>query len=94
MRLLGRFEDILIESDVLTSDFTVMALQRRDAANSPPEANPRRRPILEAEFQNAELEAARAELAQVKAYLHAIETSRGWRLLQRIRGLFGLRWTG
>lgn len=90
LRLLGGIEDVLIGQGVLTSDFTVMALRRKDAP-------PLERPVAARRAETppgtaADVAFLRGELAKTRAYLEAIESSRGWRLLQGIRGLFSRRW--
>jgi ubiquinone/menaquinone biosynthesis C-methylase UbiE len=90
LRLLGGIEDVLIGQGVLASDFTVMALRRKDA---PP--RPAREPVTAPPAPasaDADVAFLRRELAAARAYLRSVESSRGWRLLQGIRGLFGRRW--
>lgn len=91
LRLLAGIEDVLIGRGVVTSDFTVMALRRNDA---PPrvmnEAPPP--PTAASATTPSDVEFLRRELAKTRSYIQAIESSRGWRLLQRVRELFGLRW--
>lgn len=91
LRLLAGIEDVLIKQGVLTSDFTVMALVRKDApARSAGPVTARR--LETSAGTDSDVAFLRGELAKTRAYLEAIESSRGWRLLQGIRSLFGLRW--
>lgn len=90
LRLLGKIEDILIAQGVLESDFTLMALAKKDASHRLVGG-----PEDEAEGsapRNPEVEMLSRELAKAYAYIRDIESSRGWRLLERLRGFFGLRW--
>ncbi len=87
LRLLARFEDVLISRGVLRSDFTVMALARKGAAS------PRAAPVPSGEIPvDPEIQRLRAELARAYTYIRKLEDSRGWRLLESLRGFFGKRW--
>ncbi len=88
LRLLARFEDVLISRGVLDSDFTVMALARK-GATSPRAAAPA--PSGEIPV-DPEIQRLRAELARAYTYVRKLEDSRGWRLLESFRGVFGKRW--
>ncbi len=87
LRLLARFEDVLIHRGVLDSDFTVMALAPKGGPPqpAPPPADPEA-------ADDPEIRLLRAELAQAYAYIRQLEDSRGWRLIERVRGFFGKRW--
>ncbi|MCP4545476.1 MAG: hypothetical protein GY835_03285 [bacterium] len=41
---------------------------------------------------DSEIEFLRAELAKARSYIRQLESSRGWRLIEKVRGIFGLRW--
>ncbi len=90
LRLLAGFEDVLISRGVLESDFTVMALTGKNgpAAADAPTFEPEAADAADLEIQNLS-----AELAEAHAYIRMLEDSRGWRLLERVRGLFGKRWS-
>lgn len=90
LRLLAKVEDVLIDQGVLASDFTVMALRKKDAPPFVAEALPDdgAAPVR----VDSEIEFLRGELAKAREYIGEVESSRGWRWLQRIRGFFGLRW--
>ncbi len=49
---------------------------------------------LEDELEKTRAEARRlaAEIATLSAYHRAVESSKGWRLIQFLRGLLGKRW--
>ncbi len=90
--LLAAFEDVLIELDVLASDFTVMALRRKDAPPLPAPVEVRARERPGAAAVERENERLHAELAKAWARVDEIERSRGWQLVQGLRGLLGRRW--
>ncbi len=90
LRLLGKLEDALVEGGVLASDFTVMALRRTDAPPREETASP-----ADAESPDAadsELDFLRGELTKAYSYIWEIESSRGWKLLERLRSLLGRGW--
>ncbi len=90
LRLLARFEDVLISRGVLRSDFTVMALTTKQAPLAGAPAPP---PAVEVEAPpDPEIELLRAELTKAYTYIRKLEESRGWRTLEGIRGFFGKRW--
>jgi ubiquinone/menaquinone biosynthesis C-methylase UbiE len=91
IRLLARFEDLLIRFGVLTSDFAVLVARRKGG------------PPLEAAadmVRSGTGAAGRAErirqleqaLTSAQGRLDAIERSRVWRLAQRLRRLVGREW--
>lgn len=88
--LLGAVEDLLIDYGVLTSDFTVMALQPKGVPDAetmevpPPAAGER--------ASRRELEMLRGQLEEAQIRLRTMESARGWRLIQWLRGLVGRRW--
>jgi ubiquinone/menaquinone biosynthesis C-methylase UbiE len=89
LRLLGTIEDILISQGVLRSDFSLMALAKKDASH------PRRAPGETPEAaapRSSEVEALSRELTRAYEYIRDIESSRGWRLLERLRGFLGVKW--
>ncbi|MEM7352983.1 MAG: class I SAM-dependent methyltransferase [Acidobacteriota bacterium] len=90
LRLLGKFEDLLLSARVLTSDFTVMAL--RPKRTPAPAAAKATAGDEEPDEVDSELEFLRDELTKAYSYIWKIETSRGWRLLERFRRLFGRGW--
>jgi ubiquinone/menaquinone biosynthesis C-methylase UbiE len=89
VRLLSAAEALLVDSGVLASDFTAIAARPRPAAFDVPlpasTAPPRVRPLALSRPPDPQVAVLAAELA-------AIHGSRGWRLLQAVRGLFGRRW--
>ncbi|MCP3960116.1 MAG: class I SAM-dependent methyltransferase [bacterium] len=91
LSLLSKVEDVLIDCEVLGSDFAVLAARRKDAP--PFEVEPARpRPATVAASADPEIEYLRGELAKANSYIEEIEASRGWRVLQRARRLLGRRW--
>lgn len=87
--LLGTFEDLLIDYGVLASDFTVMALQPKEVpdAEAPVDVAP-----AHSRASQREVDMLRAQLEETLNRLRAMESGRGWRLVQWIRGLVGRRW--
>jgi|GEM_PF-1357630 hypothetical protein len=65
--------------------------QRLEAEVRRLEANGRRLEVGLA-ASNAELETFRGRLAERDRYVKAIHDSGAWRLIQKVRGLFGRRW--
>lgn len=91
LRLLGKIEDVLIAEGALESDFTLMALAKKDAP-CPLRPDPGGARTEEPAARRPELELLSRELARAYAYIRDIESSRGWRLLEWLRGLLGRRW--
>ncbi|MGZ6970991.1 MAG: class I SAM-dependent methyltransferase [Thermoanaerobaculia bacterium] len=93
VRLLSAAEALLIDSGVLGSDFTAIAARPRPAAlDAPPSAPsppPRVRPLALSRPPDSHIVTLAAERT---AELIAIRRSRGWKVLQAVRGLFGRRW--
>jgi len=89
VRLLSAAEALLIDSGVLTSDFTAVAARPRPA---PDESAPRAAappPRVRSLPLDRPPDPRAAILAAQLAEIHG---SRGWRLLQGVRSLFGRRW--
>jgi len=94
VRVFAAAEALLIDSGVLASDFTAIAARPRDAAREAPAraiAPPSRLRPLALSSPPGFHEAARA-IEKLTSELAAIRTSRGWKLLQALRGLVGRRW--
>lgn len=97
IRLLGLVESVLIRQGALPSDFTLVALRRRphpaavtgeDSLEKPwAVASPKEAAYLR--FERAALE---SRLVDLEKHIQAIETSKGWKLLQLLRGLVGRKW--
>jgi ubiquinone/menaquinone biosynthesis C-methylase UbiE len=90
LRLLAAAEALLIDSGVLTNDFIALAARPRGAVNDPA-APPRLAPPAPLR-PLAPLSHASPEAERLAAELVAIRGSRGWRILQALRGLLGRRW--
>ena len=91
LSLLARFEDVLIDCDVLGSDFVVMAARRKDAPRFEIE-EPSSLVTSASADADPEIEFLRGELAEARSYIEEIESSHGWRAIQRVRKLLGRRW--
>ncbi len=79
IRLLGTVEQLLIENDVLSNDFTVVGARRRLGSQ-------RREALLEAQLADLE-----HRLAMQDELVSTILASRSWRVLQIARRLLGRR---
>ncbi len=94
VRVLAAAEALLIDSGVLASDFTAIAARPLDAAREVPAgriARPSRlRPLALSSPPGAG--AAAREIEKLTKELAAVRGSRGWKLLQTLRGLAGRRW--
>lgn len=94
VRVLAAAEALLVDSGVFTSDFTAVAARPLGAAREVPAggiAPPSRLRTL-ALSSPPGAGAASREIAKLTKELAAMRGSRGWRLLQALRGLAGRRW--
>jgi O-antigen biosynthesis protein len=94
VRVLAAAEALLIDSGVLASDFTAIAARPLDVAREAPAraiAPPSRLRPLALSSPPGSREAARA-IEKLTSELAAMRASRGWKLLQALRGLVGRRW--
>lgn len=90
LKMLSKIEDVLIDRDVLGSDFTVLVGRRKDAPPFELEAAPARQSTAAARAES-EIDYLRRELGEARARIEEIERSRSWRLARRIRRLLGRR---
>lgn len=101
MRVLAAAEALLIDTGVFASDFTAIAARPLEAAREAPArspAPPSRVRELALSSPSGSREAARTieklgrSIEQLTSELEAMRASRGWKLLQTLRGLVGRRW--
>ena len=94
VRVLAAAEALLIDSGVLASDFTAIAARPRNAARKVParaSTRPSRLRPLALSSPPYASEAART-IEMLTSELAVMRASRGWKLLQALRGLVGRRW--